>query len=170
MTPLGLIWMCHRNNILFTSENLTFLNCSFNLEGNRIRRELWITWLKYPQVCAESLGIDVWCLRAEWKYLLSVVALRRHKSSVERLELDFRLSLVTKLGIIAGTFGLITKSIFILCNLVNFPRVAEGYRSPSKATDKRLWMLGGWECIGYIPDSLRISVVQFTEGCHIGQL
>lgn len=93
--------------------------------------------MKYLQVCAESLGIDVWCLRAEWKYLLSVVALRGHRRSVERLGLDFRLSLVSKLGITAESFGLITKSIFILCNLVNFPRAAEGYRSPSEATDMR---------------------------------
>lgn len=56
---------------------------------------------------------------------------------MERLELEFILSLVTKLGITSESFGLITKSIFILCNLLNFPRAAEGYRSPSKATDKR---------------------------------
>lgn len=66
-----------------------------------------------------------------------MVALGGHKSSVERLELDFRLSLVTKLGITAESFGPIMKSIFILFSLVDLPRVAEGYRSPSKATEKR---------------------------------
>lgn len=65
-----------------------------------------------------------------------MVALRGH-NSVERLEPDFRLSLETKLGITAESFSLITKSIFILCNLVKFPRVTEGYKSASKATDKR---------------------------------